>query len=66
MSLPEITYGKITYVIGPQPLKFEYWVGPLEVFYGVYQCGMCGKEYTVNDGTWRLCTPEVCHDCYES
>ena len=33
--------------------------------YGSYVCRRCKKDYIVNDGTWRLCTPEFCHDCYE-
>lgn len=33
--------------------------------FGVYTCRRCKQEYTVNDGTWRLCTPEFCHDCLE-
>lgn len=32
--------------------------------FGVYTCQRCKAEYTVNDGTWRLCTPDFCHDCY--
>lgn len=30
---------------------------------GVYVCIGCAKTYLVNEGTWRLCTPELCHDC---
>lgn len=38
----------------------------MDIQYGVYQCVRCGKTYTVNDpGSWRLCTPEFCHDCLE-
>jgi hypothetical protein len=33
--------------------------------FGVYSCNRCKKEYIVNDGTWRLCSPEFCHDCFE-
>lgn len=34
--------------------------------WGVYCCERCGEEYTVNEITsWRLCTPTLCHDCYE-
>ena len=36
-----------------------------KVYFGVYKCQRCGKDYTVNDGTWRQCTPDFCHDCYE-
>jgi hypothetical protein len=33
--------------------------------WGSYKCQRCGKDYNVNEpGTWRLCTPEICHDCY--
>lgn len=39
--------------------------GDQTISFGVYTCGRCKKEYIVNDGTWRLCTPEFCHDCYE-
>lgn len=33
--------------------------------FGSYICNRCKKDYIVNDGTWRLCTPEFCHDCLE-
>lgn len=38
---------------------------PQSVEFGIYRCNRCGKEYTVNDGTWRRCSPEFCHDCLE-
>jgi hypothetical protein len=35
-------------------------------YFGVYDCFMCGAAYTVNDpGSYRLCSPDYCHDCYE-
>ena len=34
------------------------------ICWGVYTCRRCKRDYTVNDGTWRLCTPEFCQDCY--
>ncbi len=34
-------------------------------WFGVYTCRRCKVEFTVNDGTWRLCTPDLCHDCIE-
>lgn len=37
-----------------------------EFKYSVYLCARCGKSYTVNEpGTWRQCTPDFCHGCYE-
>ena len=36
-----------------------------KVYFGVYECQRCKKAYTVNDGTWRHCTPDLCHDCCE-
>jgi hypothetical protein len=35
------------------------------VTFGRYVCARCSKEYFVEDGTWRRCTPEFCHDCIE-
>jgi len=35
------------------------------VYFGVYTCLRCQKDYTVDDGTWRRCTPDYCHDCVE-
>ena len=35
------------------------------MYFGVYACRRCKKEYIVNDGTWRLCTPDLCQDCVE-
>lgn len=35
------------------------------VNWGKYNCRRCSTEYIVNDGTWRLCSPELCHDCVE-
>lgn len=35
------------------------------IVFGSYICNRCKKDYIVNDGTWRLCTPEFCHDCLE-
>lgn len=35
------------------------------IFYGVYECIACKKEYMVND-QWKPCTPELCHNCYEN
>ena len=32
---------------------------------GSYVCARCARVYVVNDPTWRLCTPEFCHDCLE-
>lgn len=32
---------------------------------GVYVCQRCNSTYIVNDGTWRPCSPEFCHDCLE-
>lgn len=34
------------------------------IYFGVYDCQRCGKEYMVND-QWKPCTPEFCHDCTE-
>lgn len=31
--------------------------------FGVYTCQRCKQEYIVNDGTWRRCSPEFCHEC---
>lgn len=33
--------------------------------FGRYKCRRCGKDYIFNDGTWRRCTGELCHDCCE-
>ena len=33
--------------------------------FGVYECVRCGKYYIVNDATWRQCTTNFCHDCFE-
>lgn len=38
---------------------------PERIFYGHYVCQRCGRGYTVNDGTWRQCTPDFCHGCLE-
>ena len=38
---------------------------PHMAYFGSYECRRCGKEYIVNDGTWRLCTSDFCHDCLE-
>lgn len=38
----------------------EQWVR-----HGSYKCQRCGKDYIVNDGTWRRCSPAFCHDCIE-
>lgn len=35
------------------------------ISYGHYVCQRCGKGYLVNDGTWRRCTSDFCHDCME-
>ena len=43
----------------------EYLRETQEICYGVYRCITCNKEYFVNDGTWRRCTPTTCHDCTE-
>jgi hypothetical protein len=38
---------------------------PVLIFYS-YVCQRCAKPYLVNEpNSWRLCTPEFCHDCYE-
>jgi hypothetical protein len=32
--------------------------------FGVYECELCHKHYTVNDArTFARCTPTKCHDC---
>jgi hypothetical protein len=34
------------------------------IYHGSYVCVNCSKDYLVNEvDTWRLCTPELCHDC---
>lgn len=36
------------------------------IWFGAYRCTRCSKTYTVNEpGTWRLCSPLLCHDCYD-
>jgi hypothetical protein len=36
-----------------------------EIRFGCYTCVRCEKDYFVNDGTWRSCSPQFCHDCIE-
>ena len=33
------------------------------IWFGVYDCMACGKEYLVND-KWAPCSWVLCHDCY--
>lgn len=40
-------------------------VNESELQFGKYTCQRCEAEYIVNDGTWRICTPEFCHSCTE-
>jgi len=34
-----------------------------EMKWASYTCVRCGKNYFVNDGTWRLCASDFCHSC---